>query len=538
MKLPIALRNITYDLNFFVMPAILVIGFSLRILGIGVGLPNSPDPRETLIAQDILNLISFSAPPEIYNWPGTAWFYLIALVSKVLSICGMDITEARVIWIARFMNVLLSTGTLWLTYCLGTRCYNKRVGQIAAGFLAVAMLHATNESRFALVDIPATFCVTLFLWLIARDTHLTFRTCLWLGIVAGIAIAVKFPTVLVGFSLLILSRTDYFFRKFATIISVAALTFTLICPYWLIDLMSSEWNLFFEDFWYEMEHYHRGHFGLFATGDTGWMHRFLYLWPLLKWGMGLPLAFLVSSGVIYTLARSVLSLRKSFTTNLFSAPNIQKSLIILVFVVPYLLFIGTFKVSFTRHLLILYPALTVVAAVLLVTLGKRIGIVLGSVVWFYSFVYTAAFATVMLSQPTTQEASEWVSVNISHDSSISRAPEILFNWLIPELDRDMVHADEEAEWVLIIQPNWEVFQKWTQHPEKYEKMDWHPLEDIEIEATAEFYEKVLGEDSRYRLHKTFYRSPQFVGIQISDNEAPFPMRALVHPEIRLYRRIE
>ena len=108
-------------------------------------------------------------------------------------------TEARVIWLARFINVLLSTSTIWLTYCLGTKIGNKRVGQIAAGFLAVAMLHATNESRFALVDIPATFCVTLFLWLATRDAHLTLRTCLWLGIVAGIGVAVKFPTVFVGF---------------------------------------------------------------------------------------------------------------------------------------------------------------------------------------------------------------------------------------------------------------------------------------------------------------------------------------------------
>ncbi len=62
--------------DIFVVSIILVVGFVLRVLGIGVGLPDSPDPRETLIAQDVLNLISFTAPPEIYNWPGTAWFYL------------------------------------------------------------------------------------------------------------------------------------------------------------------------------------------------------------------------------------------------------------------------------------------------------------------------------------------------------------------------------------------------------------------------------------------------------------------------------
>lgn len=520
------------------MPAILAIGFGLRILGIGVGLPNTPDPREILITQDILNLINFTAPPEIYNWPGTAWFYLIAVVGKVLSIFGLPLTEARVIWIARFINVLLSIGTIWLTYCLGTRVRNKHVGQIAAGFLAVAMLHATNESRFALVDIPATFCVTLFLWLAGRDTHLTLRTCLWLGTVAGIGMAVKFPTVFIGFSLLIFVWTENFYRKFATIAGVAAITFTLICPYWLIDLMSSEWNLFYDDFWYETMHYHRGHFGLFATGETGWLSRFLYLWTLLRWGMGLPLALLVSVGVVYALAKSVPSLKKSTTTNLFTDEKGQKGLIILAFVIPYLLFIGTFKVSFTRHLLILYPALTVLAAVFLVALDKRLSIIFGSAVWLYSFVYTAAFASVLLSQPTGQEASEWISANVPHDSSIARAPEILFDWLIPELDRDMVPAGEKSKWALIIQPNREVFQKYAMHPKKYKQQDWYPLKKIETEKTLEFYEKVLGAANRYQLYKTFQRSPQFLGIQISDKGAPFPMRALIHPEIRLYRRIE
>ncbi|MDE0482147.1 MAG: glycosyltransferase family 39 protein [Candidatus Poribacteria bacterium] len=538
MKLPIALRNSTYYLNILIIPAILVIGFGLRILGIGVGLPDTPDPREPLIAQDILNLINFTAPPEIYNWPGTAWFYLIALIGKVLSICGLDMTEVRIIWLARFINVLLSTSTIWLTYCLGTQVYNKRVGQIAAGFLAVVMLHATNESRFALVDIPATFCVTLFLWLATRDTHLSLRTCLWLGIIAGIGIAVKFPTVFVGFSLLIFIRTENFYRKFVTVFGVAAITFTLICPYWLIDLLSSEWNHFFDDFWYETRHYHKGHFGLFATGDTAWLSRFLYLWILLKWGMGLPLALLVGFGVIYALAKSILSLRKSATTNLLTEEKILKGLIILAFVILYLLFIGTFKVSFTRHLLILYPALTVLGAIFLVKLDKRISIFVGSAIWLYSFVYTAAFASVMLSQPTTQEVSEWVSTNIPHESSISRAPEILFDWLIPELDRDMVYPDEEFEWALIIQPNREVFDKYEQNPQDYEKVDWYPLEEIEIEETQGFYDRILGESSHYELHKTFRRIPQFLRIQISDNGAPFPMRALVHPEIRLYRRIE
>ena len=532
MKLPNSLRNYTSYLSILLMPILLVVGFVIRILGVGVGLPDTPDPRETLIAEDIINLINFSALPEIYNWPGIAWFYLIAFVGKVLSIFGLDITETRVIWIARFINLVLSTCTIWLTYCFGTRCYNKRVGQIAAAFLTVAMLHATNESRFALVDMPATFCVTLFLWFAARDTDLTFRSCIWLGVVSGIAIAVKFPTVFVLLSLVFFIRTEHFFRKFTTIIGVCALTFTVVCPYWLIDIVSSDWNHFFKDFWYESKHYHSGHFGLFATGDTGWIDRFLYLWTLLKWGVGLPLALLISIAIVFAIVKLILSYKELSKSN----EKIRTGFFILAFVLPYLLFIGTFKVSFTRHLLILYPVLTILAAALLIAVDKRFSVLIGGVIWLYSFVYTVAFASVMMSQPTAQEASEWASENISHESSISHAPEVLFDWLIPEFDIDLM--DEDAEWALVIYQNMEVFQKYKQNPEVYEEIDWYPLTEVDIEGTLQYYDKILGESSRYELQKTFHRVPQFLGITIPDNDAPFPMRALIHPEIRIYRKVK
>ena len=176
------------------------------------------------------------------------WFYIVAAAGKLLSICGLHLTEASVILLARCINTLLSTATLWFTYAIGRHAYNKRVGQIAAGLLAISMLHATNESRFALVDIPATFCVTLFLLIALRArspaSALTFRTAVWLGVIVGIGCAVKFTTIFVCFSLFIFIGTEHFYRRFATVIGVSALTFTLLCPYWLIDLISPEWNLF------------------------------------------------------------------------------------------------------------------------------------------------------------------------------------------------------------------------------------------------------------------------------------------------------
>ena len=557
MRWLLAVKNCLSSPDNFVIAAILISGFGLRVVGLNVGLPDAPDPREVIIAQDVLNLIHFTAPPQTYNWPGTAWFYIVAVVGKLLSICGLYLTETRVILLARCINTLLSTATLYVTYAIGTRAGNRRVGQIAAGLLAVSMLHATNESRFALVDIPATFCATLFLWraVWARvsSAMLTFPTAVWLGVVAGVGCAVKFTTIFVCLSLFIFIRSAHFYRNIATIIGISALTFTLLCPYWLIDLFSPTWNLFFEDFWYEATHYHRGHFGLISTGEAGLLQRFVYLWTLLKWGMGLPLALLVAFGVL----RAIISL-KSKTEE---APLLET--LLLAFVIPSLLFIGIHKVKFTRHLLILYPAFTMLAAIALANLPSTVrglfnlaykgsrhlveerprkhdifrkwgyGIVVGVVV-LYSFVYTAAFAAVMLAQPTRIAVSEWIAVHVPPEESISRAPFILFDWLLPDMDLEV--EDEGAEWVLILMPDLEVFQKYDKHPQHYQHEDWYPLDAIELAETLAFYARVLGEGSPYALHKTFRCTPQFFGIQIRDNRAPFPMRALAHPEFLLYRR--
>ena len=521
----------------------LAIGFTLRIVGLGVGLPDHPDPREPLIAQDILNLIHLESPPEIYNWPGTAWFYLIAVIGWGLEAVGLDLTIAQIIWLGRFINILLSTATIWLTYQIGRLLYSHPIGLISGGLLAVAMLHATNESRFALVDIPATFCVTLLLWFCARTQSVSFRQAVWLGVIAGIGFAVKYTTIFAGLAVAALlflregrSRCSDFLLKLAAVVGVAGVTFTIACPYWLIDLFSPEWNLFFDALFYESSHYQKGHFGLFATGDINWFDRFTYLWALLRWGLGTPLALLAIAGTLLAIIQ-----RK------------DGDKILLAFVIPYLLFIGLHKLKFVRHLLLIYPVLILFAAGCIDRVGAALSrfnqtrrnsilrqwaiptlyaIILGGV-GAYSLIYTAAFASVMRSVPTTVEAAEWIESNIPSDKAVEREPEILFDWVLPRFDR--AEGGEGREWVLISMPNAEVFLNYAAEPAHYSTIDWYPLESVDTEAAIEFYERILGESSRYTLAQRFQRQPRFLGIPISDHGAPFPMRVLTHPEIRVYQ---
>ena len=148
-------------------------------------------------------------------------------------------------------------------------------------------------------------------------------------------------------------------------------------------------------------------------------------------------------------------------------------------------------------------------------------------------IYTAAFANVTRSVPTTVEATEWIESNIPPDKAIEREPEILFDWLQPKLDRE--DNGENAEWVIVLMPNAEVFLNYAAKPTHYSAIDWYPLESVDTEAAVEFYERILGKSSRYTLAQRFQRQPRFLGIPISDQDAPFPMRALTHPEIRLYQ---
>ena len=416
------------------------------------------------------------------------------------------------------------------------------------------MLHATNESRFALVDIPATLCVTLLLWFCAKTQSVSSPSfipspaggkgrCVWLGVIAGIGFAVKFTTIFAGLSVVALLflrserfRLSDFLLKLATVIGVAGATFTIICPYWLIDLFSTAWNRFFDALLYESSHYQKGHFGLFVTSEIDWFNRFTYLWTLLRWGLGAPLTLLAIAGTMLAIIQ-----RK------------DGDKILLACVIPYLLFIGSYKLKFVRHLLLIYPVLTLFAAgcidwvatalsrsnwarrnsILKRWAAPLLYAVLFGTVGVYSLIYTAAFANVTRSVPTTVEAAEWIASNVPPDQAIEREPEILFDWLLPHLAR--AANGESAAWVIVLMPNAEVFLNYAANPTHYSAIDWYPLASVDTAAAMEFYERVFGRLSRYTLARRFQRQPRFLGIPISDQDAPFPMRALTHPEIRIYR---
>ena len=215
MSVFLAVRNCFRLSNHFVIPAILISGFSFRIIGINIGLPDSPDPREALIARDVLNLIHFTAPPQIYNWPGTAWFYIIAAAGKLLSLTGLAINRSprNPIGTRHQRSVVYSDTLVHLPHrhSLFQQTYQVRLPQDYS--LWRCYMPRMNRVLHLLTS-PATFCVTLFLYLVTRERSSsgapTLQTAVWLGVIAGVGFAVKFTTVFAGFSLLVFTISEDF----------------------------------------------------------------------------------------------------------------------------------------------------------------------------------------------------------------------------------------------------------------------------------------------------------------------------------------
>ena len=112
--------------------------------------------------------------------------------------------------------------------------------------------------------------------------------------------------------------------------------------------------------------------------------------------MGLPLALLVGWGLIWEFKKYVLSIpskRRSVSEIVnpqkekdYKSGNIPRFGIGLsVFIITYLLFIALYKVTFPRHLIILYPILIIFGSVFIYSFNIRIVWICSSIVWVVSF---------------------------------------------------------------------------------------------------------------------------------------------------------
>ncbi len=410
--------------------SIVILAAALRIWGSAWGLPTAqhyfsyhPDETVVLSAAMRINFFTGQIDPGFYNY-GSLYIYLVAFsilfgsgwglinlpASNLLS--AAHIGEFSNLYMAgRIVSLLMGIATVYLVYALGKRAYGRKVGILAASFMAVMPIHVMH-SKFLAVDVPATFFVTLALIFAFRIVDgRRWKDYLLAGVFVGLAAATKYNAGLVILSPIVahfVSDTRKPSRrllslKLLSIILATAVAFFAGTPG---ALMNS--GKFASDFAYEVLHVRTGHGLVFTDTGNGYIYHIAHS---LYYGMGLPLLILAVAGLIYALAR-----------------RSRSDLILLTFALVYYAVIGAAQVRFARYTIPMLPVLALLAARVTIDVCKRtserkvmaIGCAAAlALVMAYTLAYSLSIDRVYAATDTRDAAAAWISANVPANSSIA-----------------------------------------------------------------------------------------------------------------------
>jgi len=271
--------------------ALVLFAFVLRIWGVHHGLPYAYNADENAhFAAKAIGLFGHGWNPHYFvNPPG--YTYLLHLVFAVWFGGREGVSEAyatdptSVFVVARVTAAVMGTVAVWLLYLAGTRFFDRRVGLLSAGLLAVSFL-PVFYSHLALNDVPNLAPICLSLWGTAGVLRLgRTRDYVIAGAGLGLAAATKYTGGIVllpllsavGAQFLAPGGRELALRGLAIAGGAAVAAFLIANPHALLS---------FSEFKEGLSHQTTvaddaiGKLGL--TQDNGVLY---YLWTL-TWGLG------------------------------------------------------------------------------------------------------------------------------------------------------------------------------------------------------------------------------------------------------------
>lgn len=207
----------------WVLAGILLVAVSLRVWGIGFGLPNaSARPDETSIAGPAVTFLSGQFEPPHFLYP-TGFMYALSGAYVVYYEVTRpwasyktlhDFAESRrqnlapFLLTSRAISVVLGVLTVAWVFLIGARTSNRPVGLAAAAFLSVCFLHV-RDSHFGVTDTTMTGLVVLGVYQVLKwqESGTTGRAFI-AGIAGGLAMSTKYNGlgVMVPFGIAALDR--------------------------------------------------------------------------------------------------------------------------------------------------------------------------------------------------------------------------------------------------------------------------------------------------------------------------------------------
>jgi Dolichyl-phosphate-mannose-protein mannosyltransferase len=401
--------------------------FLLRIWGIKHGLPYAYNADENAhFVPKAIALFGHGWNPHYFVNP-PAYTYALHLAFDVWfgGRAGVSHTYAtnqtEVFVVARVVAALLGTLAVGLLYLVGARMFDRRIGLLAAGLLAVAFL-PVFYSHLALNDVPTLAPICLSLWGTARVLRgggLGSYALAGLGL--GLACATKYTGGIVLVPLLAAALTkvsDPNVRRsallgivLAGVVSIAA--FFVANPYAFIDHGAFHQGLRHQS---QAADDALGKLGLTQTNGTEY-----YLWTF-TWGLGWIPAIAAVAGAVVLALRD----RPAFFV-LAPAP------------ILFVIFMGTQSRFFGRWLLPAFPIVCVLAAYAVFKAVDALGerrpalrptlIALGTVLLCGQGLLYSLHLGRVLSRPDTRNlARQWMVANVKPHSRIVVEPVVPDAW--------------------------------------------------------------------------------------------------------------
>ncbi|MDH4208026.1 MAG: DUF2298 domain-containing protein, partial [Anaerolineae bacterium] len=456
--------------------------------------------------------------------------------------------------VGRVLSALIDTGVIYLTYLLGKRVYDRRVGLLAAVFVAFTVFHI-QLAHFYAVDTLLTFFVLLFFVFaldFAREGGL--GNALLLGGSWGLALATKFSAAplflaIAGAYILHYRRRGgpglgRLSRLFVLTLAAAAVVFFLAEPYALLDFEAFSAGIA------EQGRMVRGIADYPYTRQYINTPAFLYqIKNTILWGMGLPLGLVAYGGLGFFLWRAARR-RKG------------EELLLLAWVLPYSLITGSFMVKFMRYMLPLVPFFLIMGAALLWAfkdwlrhrVPARGG--LASSIWYgvtglvvaSSVIYTLAFISIYSRPHSRIQASEWIYRNVppgstlalehwDDDLPLSRTvdgqPRSIGEYLTPKMN--LYEWDDEAKFRHIVgslQQSDYVILSSNRLYSSIPRLPWrYPI-------TSRYYQLLFEERLGFELLGTFTSYPSLLGLSINDDAADESFTVYDHPKVLIFGKTE
>ena len=567
------------------LPLILVVALGLRLYGIDwdEGHGFHPDERSIYMRADCMYRVLTEAPgysdcirdhPEMEpgapgigsfldadkspvnpHWfpLGTLLIYLILAIRFIVEPFTNLGSLASMSYVGRSIMALADTGTVLMVYLLGRRMFDRRVGLLAAALVALAVVQIQHSHFYRPEPLLVFFLAASFWSMLQVMERRRLRDSLLLGTFVGLTIALKvsvlplvLPLVMVyGFRLFTTPNGDWtvplameavrskLHALLAALMAVAV--FFVTTPYAFLDMGG-----FIGDITWQVTNVAR------TAGKVPFTVQYIdttpYLYELRQtsvWGLGLPLGIVAWGGLVFTMAITMLTLRRAG-----KAP--RGELLLLGWVVPNFILLGLFEVKFLRYIVPIVPFLVLMGSWMLIrmvdvarsipspTLSARNGVAtagallvrfaphaaIGVVVFVVAATafYALSFERVYSRPHPAVQASRWINEEIPESATIvtdnhwdEGIPDI-YGYKVRQIaiyepdtfnKMDTMAQDLAQGDYLIFYSN-RTYGSVARVPERY------PL-------SSRYYGLLFSGELGYELERSFTSYPQLLGIAFIDD---------------------